>query len=146
MLARMALHVALQASLSTCSSKQIAGLVESEGSGFRVRQVKEPSLASLARGKPVYEPPRYMTVAQAIAQLLQIERERGEGAVTPSTLCVGLARLGADTQTIVAGSLSQVAGMDLGPPLHSLVIPGDLHEVEQDFLSQFMIGDEQPAT
>eukprot|EP00884_Botryococcus_braunii_P009531 jgi/Botrbrau1/1857/Bobra.146_1s0046.2 len=109
-------------------------------------KVKEPTLESLARGKPKYEPPRYMTVGQAITQLLLIEEERREGAVDTSTLCVGLARLGADNQAIVAGPLSEVAEVDLGPPLHCLVIPGDLHEVEKEFLSQFMLHDSLQAS
>ena len=34
-------------------------------------KVKEPTLESLARGKPVYMPPRYMTTKQAALQLLE---------------------------------------------------------------------------
>ena len=34
-------------------------------------KVKEPTLESLARGKPVYMPPRYMTTKQAAQQLLE---------------------------------------------------------------------------
>lgn len=39
------------------------------------------SLIVCFRGKKIYEPPRFMTVAQAADQLIQIiERRRGEGA------------------------------------------------------------------
>lgn len=41
-------------------------------------KLKEPNLESLARGKVVYEPPRMMTISQAIEQLLQIENSRKE--------------------------------------------------------------------
>lgn len=36
-------------------------------------KVKEPTLESLARGKKVYEPPRYMSMKTAIEQLLEVE-------------------------------------------------------------------------
>lgn len=35
-------------------------------------KVKEPNLDAMMRGKVVFEPPRFMTVAQAVNQLLQI--------------------------------------------------------------------------
>lgn len=51
-------------------------------------------------------------------------------AYGPTTECVGLARLGVDGQQIVVATLEQMCCLDLGPPLHSLVIPGDLHPLE----------------
>ncbi|CAK0764995.1 diphthine synthase [Coccomyxa viridis] len=102
-------------------------------------KVKEPSLESLARGRKVYEPPRYMTVNTAIEQLLEIEENRGEGAYGPDTLCVGVARLGADSQQIVAGTMKELRQADLGPPLHSLVIAGDTHVIEMEILSAYRI-------
>lgn len=38
-----------------------------------VIKVKEPTLESLARGKKIYEPPRFMSIETAISQLLEIE-------------------------------------------------------------------------
>ena len=35
--------------------------------------MKEPTLESLARGKKVYEPARYMSIKTAIEQLLELE-------------------------------------------------------------------------
>lgn len=94
-------------------------------------QVKEPSLESLARGKKVYEPPRFMSVATAVQQLLEVEERRGEGAYGPDTLAVGVARVGSESQRIVAGPLAALADVDFGPPLHSLVIAGETHPIEQ---------------
>lgn len=54
--------------------------------------------------------------------------------VTEDTVCVGLARLGSDDQTIRAGTLRQLASCDLGGPLHSLVVTGQLHPLEVDML------------
>ena len=100
-------------------------------------KVKEPSLESLARGKKVYEPPQFMTVNTAVEQLLEIEKNRKAGAVSPDTLAVGLARLGADSQQLVAGTMQQLLEVDFGPPLHSLVLPGVLHDIERESLKHF---------
>lgn len=68
-------------------------------------QVKEPNLQMLARGRTVYEPPRYMSVNTAIEQLMEVEAKHGGGICGPMALGVGIARLGAEDQQIVAGAL-----------------------------------------
>lgn len=100
-------------------------------------KTKEPTLESLARGKPVYEPPRFMTIHTAIEQLLEIEEKRGEKAYSKDTMCVGVARVGADDQRIVAGPMVSLLEVDFGPPLHSLVIAGDMHMLEEDILRYY---------
>ena len=106
-------------------------------------KVKEQSLENLARGRKIYEPPRFMTVAQCASQMLEIEAERGDGICGPQTLAVGVARLGAKDQKISAGTLSQLYESDLGPPLHSLVIIGRrVHDLERDFIREFAIDEE----
>lgn len=102
-------------------------------------QVHRVLFLSVADSAQVYEPPRYMTVNTAIEQLLEIEESRGEGAYGPDTLCVGVARLGADSQQIVAGTMEELRHADFGPPLHSLVIAGDTHVIEMEILSAYRI-------
>ncbi|GAB1288043.1 Diphthine methyl ester synthase [Apodemus speciosus] len=111
-------------------------------------KVKEQSLENLIRGRKIYEPPRYMSVNQAAQQLLEIvqnQRARGEEpAITEETLCVGLARVGAEDQKIAAGTLEQMCTVRLGEPLHSLVITGgNLHPLEMEMLSLFSIPEPQ---
>jgi len=53
------------------------------------------------------------------------------------SLCIGVARVGSDSQTLKAATLSEMTNTDLGPPLHSLVIVGHLHPLESDMLQQF---------
>ena len=49
----------------------------------------------------------------------------------PTSLGIGLARVGQADQVIVAGTLAELAGVDFGPPLHSLVlVGGPLHDLE----------------
>lgn len=106
-------------------------------------KVKEPTLESMTRKKKEYMPPRFMSVAEAAEQLYEIiENKKREGdtnlAYDESTIFVGLARVGSDTQKIVACSLDEMRHFDLGPPLHSLVLPSNnLHELEKEFLQQF---------
>jgi diphthine synthase len=102
-------------------------------------KVKEPSLESLARGRPEYLPPRFMTVAQAIDQLLDTEKNRGENVINENTIAVGLARVGQENQLIVSGTLSELLEVDFGKPLHSLVIPGRMHFLEAEFLRTFAL-------
>ncbi|CAL8270408.1 unnamed protein product [Arctogadus glacialis] len=105
-------------------------------------KVKEQSIENLMRGRKVYEPPRFMSVAQAAGQLLEvIRRRREEGeelgeelGLTEDTLCVGVARVGAEDQVIRTATLRQLGSCDLGPPLHSLVVTGRLHPLEVDML------------
>lgn len=101
-------------------------------------KVKEQSMENLMRGRKIYEPPRYMTVKQAAEQLLEIvqnRREKGEAlAMTEETVCVGLARVGAEDQAIHTGTLRELVSCDLGGPLHSLIVTGHLHPVELEML------------
>ncbi|KAL2503992.1 putative diphthine synthase [Abeliophyllum distichum] len=102
-------------------------------------RVKEPSLESLCRGKKEYEPPRYMTINTAIEQLLEIEENRGESAYSEDTTCVGLARVGSEDQVIIAGLMKQLLTIDFGPPLHCLVIVGEVHPVEEEMLEFYTV-------
>ncbi|KAI4221186.1 MAG: hypothetical protein LQ349_007904 [Xanthoria aureola] len=103
-------------------------------------KVKEPSLENLARGRKIYEPPRYMTAGQCAAQMLEIEEDRGEGAYGPDSLAVGVARLGSDDQRMAAGTLKQMSESDLGPPLHSLVLLGRrAHDLERDYIREYAV-------
>lgn len=103
-------------------------------------KVKEQSPANLARGRKIYEPPRFMTVAQCASQMLETEKERGEGICEPRTLAVGVARIGATNQRMAAGTLKQLSETDLGPPLHSLVLLGRrTHYLERDFIREFAV-------
>ena len=58
-------------------------------------------------------------------------------AVTEDTICIGLARIGSDNQEIKVATLEEMASVDLGGPLHSLVIAGHMHPLEMDMLKLF---------
>lgn len=101
-------------------------------------KVKEPSLESLARGKKVYEPARFMTISEAIEQLLLIDKQCGTEELSESSVAVGAARIGQKDQMIVFDTLKNLRDVDFGPPLHSLIIPAaDLHFHELEVLQSF---------
>ncbi|CZS97305.1 probable methyltransferase DPH5 [Rhynchosporium agropyri] len=112
-------------------------------------KVKEQSLENMARGRKVYELPRYMTVAQCTAQMLEIEEEKrsaGEGGVyDEESLAVGAARVGGKSEKFVSGTLKQLCESDevLGAPLHSMVLLGRrTHELESDYVREFAVDKE----
>ena len=62
-------------------------------------------------------------------------------AYNEQTVCVGLARIGTDSQQIVSATLLEMTTVDIGGPLHSLIIPGHMHPLEKDMLKEFAISD-----
>jgi diphthine synthase len=102
-------------------------------------KVKEQSEENMARGKLIFEPPRFMTINQCIRQLLEIEESRNDKICTKDTLAVGLARVGSDEQKIVCGTMEELSEIDFGSPLHSLIIVGKMHFLECDLLMEFAI-------
>jgi diphthine synthase len=106
-------------------------------------KVKEQSLENMARGRKIYEPPRYMTVAQCAAQMLEIEEEKGERVYSSDSLAIGCARVGADDESFACGTLEELCHVDLGDPLHSLVLLGKrAHELERDYIRTFAVNQE----
>ncbi|MFD1589250.1 diphthine synthase [Halorientalis brevis] len=73
------------------------------------------------------EEEEYMT-ADTAASLLASEYDE--------TLAVAVCQAGSDDPTVVADSLSELAEQRFGPPLHLLIVPGDLHLIEQDALAE----------
>ncbi|EAS32340.3 diphthine synthase [Coccidioides immitis RS] len=103
-------------------------------------KVKEQSLENMARGRKVYEPPRYMTVAQCAGQMLEIEEERKEGVYGPDSLAIGAARVGAEDQKLAVGTLKELTETDMGEPLHCLILLGKrTHDLERDFIREYAI-------
>lgn len=99
----------------------------------------EPSLENLKKGIDIPEPPRFMTVNQALKILLKLEEKNKGGVLCEDSLVVGIARLGQPSQLIIAGSIKELLSKDFGEPLHSLIIPGKLHDIEEKMLSYFKL-------
>jgi diphthine synthase len=115
-------------------------------------KAREPDFEALVRtGRLSHEPPRFMTVNQCVAQLLEVEAARGGGLCGPTARAVCLARVGvtrgaaAQRQRIVSGTLAELAAIDFGPPLHSLVLVGaGAHALEIEMLDFFAAKGDEP--
>lgn len=103
-------------------------------------KVKEQSLENMARGRKIYEPPRYMTVAQCAQQMIESEEIRMEGVYSSESLAVGVARVGAEDMDVKVGTLAELAEVDMGKPLHSLILLGKrTHDLEREFIREWAV-------
>ncbi len=94
----------------------------------------------MMKGPTEFLPPRYMSVSVAAQQLLEAEETHQKVAYDGRrTLCIGLARMGQPTQTMVAGTLEELSQLDLGGPLHSLIFCGKLHDFELEVVKEFLL-------
>jgi diphthine synthase len=73
---------------------------------------------------------RFMTANEALEVLAAIEAELRMDFMTPDRLVCVVARAGSENCLVRAGLLDNMMEEDFGPPLHSIVIPGDLHFLE----------------
>ena len=76
---------------------------------------------------------RFMTIPEAVALLEQMAEEKH----IPIPLYVGVARAGSDGVIVRAGTAEKIRAEEFGPPLHILVIPSELHDMEQRYLEVF---------
>ena len=76
---------------------------------------------------------RYMTVPEAVA-LLEAMAEKKRCRIP---LYVGIARVGSDEPVIIAGTAGKIVSCDFGPPLHILIVPAELHDMEREYLERF---------
>ncbi len=84
-------------------------------------------------------PPRFMTVNEGLKELLKIENEKNEKILSEETCVVGVARIGQKDCLIKAGKIKDLLNFDFGNPLHSIIIPGKLHEIEEEMLTSWKI-------
>lgn len=85
---------------------------------------------------------RFMLAPEAARVILEIAEdwEGEQDVVGPNTQAVGCARVGAPDALIRTASLRELADSDLGGPLHCLIVPGELHFIEQEALETWRSG------
>ncbi len=77
---------------------------------------------------------KFMTVNDAVRYLLKIELKRNEKVFTENTNVVACARLGSENPAIVFGKAKDLLNKNFGKPPHCLIVPGKLHEMEENYL------------
>ncbi|KAH8920635.1 Diphthine synthase [Atractiella rhizophila] len=98
-------------------------------------KVKEISEMNLARGKKIYEPPRFMNPTTALQQMLECIEVRSTSAggestpslskLSPKTEVIIASRVGSETEQFCRGTIEGLAareGESYGEPLHCLVV------------------------
>ncbi len=82
---------------------------------------------------------KFLTINDAIDYLLKLELKLSGKVFTRDTFCVGVARLGAKDQLIKAGAAKDLTKVEFGKPVHCLIVPGQLHFMEEEFVQQFKV-------
>ncbi|HIQ39322.1 MAG TPA: diphthine synthase [Methanothermococcus okinawensis] len=77
---------------------------------------------------------RFMSANEGLKILLEIEDRKRENVLNENTKVVVLARAGSLKPKIVYGKIKDLVNYDFGPPLHSIIIPGKLHFMEEEAL------------
>jgi len=103
-------------------------------------KVKEPDFQHLIKtGKERNLPPRFMTVNQCLRQMMEVEEEKKKGAYSWDSIAVGVARVGQRSQCIKSGTIRQLVEHNFGAPLHSVIIVGEVDEIEEKMLKHFAL-------
>jgi len=77
---------------------------------------------------------RYMTAHEGLDLLLRMEEQLNQHLFTPESIACVVARAGSDNPVVAADTLPNLKKKEFGPPLHTLVIPGNLHFMEIEAL------------
>lgn len=83
------------------------------------------------------EEDRFMTSNEGLRWLLEASKSLGSSAVTEDTLACVVARAGSKSRVAKADRIKALLEMDFGGPLHTIVIPGKLHFIEEEALIRF---------
>lgn len=82
---------------------------------------------------------RFMSINDTIDILLKIENKKKQKIFTKKTKVIGCARLGSNKPTIIYGTAEKLMKKDFGQPPFCLIVPGELHFMEQDALNHHKI-------
>jgi diphthine synthase len=80
---------------------------------------------------------RFMTIKEAIEYLLKVEKKNSKKIFLEETNCIGCARLGSDNPVIKSGYAKELLKKDFGKPPYCLIVPGELHFMEEEALEKF---------
>jgi diphthine synthase len=78
-----------------------------------------------------------MTANEGFDLLMKMEGKHRKHLITGETIACVVARAGAPDEMILANTIHELQQKDFGPPLHTLVIPGNFHFMEIEALELF---------
>lgn len=103
-----------------------------------IRENQEMGFHTLVLLDVKAEENRFMTVNEAVELLLKMEDELKQKVCDGSRRLLGVARLGGDT-VIKFSKADSLLKADFGKPPHVLVVPGELHFMEEEALNRFKV-------
>jgi len=86
------------------------------------------------------QPPKFMTVSEALGIIFNIENKKKENVISEDTLVIGCARLGTADFVVKSGPLKEIREFDFGAPPHCIIIPGQMHFVEKEMVDSYANG------
>lgn len=80
---------------------------------------------------------RFMTINEAIEQILYCENEHNYGFINDSSKIFAICRFSTDNELVVYDTIEKLIKVDYGSPLHSLIIPAKLSFIEEEYVGYF---------
>lgn len=77
---------------------------------------------------------KFLTIPEAIKQLLEINKKHKLNLFTEDSLVIGCARLGFENPVIKAGKALELTKVDFGNPPFCLIVPAKLNHKEEEYL------------
>ncbi len=83
---------------------------------------------------------RYMLPQEAMRILLECAKldYKKRKAFTEKTDVIVCSRIGSEKRSIKYGPVKKIKDIDFGDPLHIMIVPGKLHDMEQKYLENFL--------
>ncbi|VWU51838.1 diphthine methyl ester synthase, putative [Hepatocystis sp. ex Piliocolobus tephrosceles] len=102
-------------------------------------KIKERTIENIMKNKKIYKPPSFMTINEAIEQLIYCEEIHKQNVITEKTLGIAIVRIGTDDQQIISGNLFKLKSLQYNQPLHSLIICANtLHDIEKEYYDMYL--------
>ncbi len=73
----------------------------------------------------------------SISEAVDLLEEQGARIGFSIPLYIGISRAGSKSPKVHAGDAAEMKAFDFGMPLHILIVPGELHDMERTYLERF---------
>lgn len=80
---------------------------------------------------------KLMTVNECLKQLLELKKQKNKVIISEDSMIVGCARIGSEGSVVKYGSIKELLEYDFGETPHCVIIPGELHFMEEEFLKSY---------
>ncbi len=82
------------------------------------------------------KPDRFMTANEALKILVKMEETFKSKVIEKNTIVAVVSQAGSANPTLTTGTIEKLVDKDFGPPLHTMVIVGKMHFMEEEALKK----------